>query len=62
MDEFYILFGPIFLIGCAGLWVGFNSSINFLVNIGAFILGGFAMFICVFSILVQYVNWRYYRE
>jgi hypothetical protein len=62
MDEFYVLFVPIFLIGCASIWFGFGSSINFLLNIGSFVLGGACMVICAFAILVQYINWKYYKE
>ena len=62
MNDFVVLFVPIFIVGVAALWTGFNTSINFLVNIGGFVLGALCMIICAFALLVQYVNWKYYKE
>ena len=62
MNDFVVLFVPIFALGAGAIWFGLNSAINFLINIAAFALGGLCMVICAFALLVQYVNWKYYKE
>jgi len=62
MDEFWILFIPILLIGVAALYFGITTPINFFINVGLVVLGIICAAIDVFAALVQYVNWKYYKE
>ena len=62
MNDFVVLFVPIFVLGLIFLGVGFGSSINIFVNIATLVFGIICMIICAFALLVQYVNWKYYKE
>jgi len=62
MDEFWILFIPILLIGVAALYFGITTPINFFIKVGLVVLGIICAAIDIFAALVQYVNWKYYKE
>jgi hypothetical protein len=69
--EFLILFIPFFLIGLAAFYLALIYPIEQFVGDGLFLLGikiifGIIGAICwaidIFALLVQYVNWKYYKE
>jgi len=62
MDEFWILFIPILLIGIGALYAGISVPIHFIANVLLVVLAIVCFILDGFALLVQYVNWRYYPE
>jgi len=61
-SEFLVLFVPFFLIAVAGLSGAFFTDLFWPIKIVLGIIGVLALAIDIFALLVQYVNWRYYKE
>ena len=62
MREFLVLFVPILLLGLASLYFALAQPMNFIINTGLLVFAGLCFAIDIFALLVQYVNWRYYKE
>ena len=60
--EFLILFIPVLLIAIISIYFALFSNINLAVRILLGLIGVVASLIDVFALLVQFVNWKYYKE
>ncbi|MFA5763381.1 MAG: hypothetical protein WC915_01055 [archaeon] len=60
--EFLILFIPFLIIGISTIYVAFTFNIEFIFKIILGIIGLVALAIDAFALLVQYINWKYYKE
>ncbi len=60
--EFYIFFIPMFAIGALFIYLPFILQIIFPFNLIPIIIGILFLIVDIFALLVQYVNWRYYKE
>ena len=60
--EFLILFIPVLLVAITVVYFVFFSNINFAVKVLLGIIGIVSILIDAFALLVQFVNWKYYKE
>ena len=60
--EFYILFVPVLLVAIISLYFSIFSNINFAAKVLLALIGLLAIVIDTFALLVQFVNWKYYKE
>ncbi|MFA5357299.1 MAG: hypothetical protein WC308_00030 [archaeon] len=60
--EFVLLFTSFLIAGIALIYSGLTFQINFLTNTAMLALGGIALAIDAFALLVQAVNWKYYKK
>ena len=60
--EFLILFIPVLLVAITTVYFVFFSNINFAVKVLLGIIGIVSILIDAFALLVQFVNWKYYKE
>jgi len=60
--EFLILFVPFFVIGIGAIYATLFFPMFFIFHILLWIVGVLCLGIDVFALMVQYVNWKYYRE
>lgn len=60
--EFILLFVSFLAAGLALIYAGLMFQINFLANTVMLALGGLALAIDAFALLVQAVNWKYYKK
>ncbi|MBT4192579.1 MAG: hypothetical protein HOE11_04680 [Candidatus Diapherotrites archaeon] len=60
--EFLFLFVPFFVVGVIALYSAITIPLFLIGNIILGIIGVACLAIDVFALLVQYVNWRYYKE
>jgi hypothetical protein len=60
-SEFLILFIPFLIIGLGAIYFAFSFTF-ILFRILLFLVGIICLTIDAFALLVQYVNWKYYKE
>ncbi len=60
--EFLFLFIPFLLVGLGALFLAFFTPQFILIQIFLIIIGIICLIIDAFALLVQYVNWKYYKE
>jgi hypothetical protein len=61
-SEFLILFIPFLIIGIGAIYVAFIFEIEFIFKIILGIIGIIALAIDSFALIVQYINWKYYKD
>jgi hypothetical protein len=60
--EFLILFIPFLAIGLTTIYFAITLNVNLIFKIILGFVGIIALTIDAFALLVQYINWRYYKE
>ena len=69
--EFLILFIPFLLVGLAAFYTAWfypiqeiliNPILTFISQIILTLIGIFCAIVDIFALMVQYVNWKYYKE
>jgi hypothetical protein len=61
-SEFLLLFIPFLIVGVAALYSAITFPLLYIGNILLGIVGIFCLAVDIFALMVQYVNWRYYKE
>ncbi|MDD4250977.1 MAG: hypothetical protein PHX27_02185 [Candidatus ainarchaeum sp.] len=60
--EFLVLFIPVMLVGITSLYFAFFTRQFIIVWIILILIGIFCILVDLFALLVQYINWKYYKE
>ncbi|MDD3084219.1 MAG: hypothetical protein PHP82_04310 [Candidatus ainarchaeum sp.] len=60
--EFLLLFIPFLLIGLTAFYAVLFVPLFFFIQIILILVGIICFSIDIFALLVQYVNWKYYKE
>jgi len=60
--EFLILFIPFFVVGIGAIYINLTNSFGFLVEGFLWLVAAICLAIDAFALLVQYINWKYYKE
>ncbi len=60
--EFLALFVPFLLVGLGTIYLNLTNSFGLLIEGLLWLIAVVCLGINVFALLVQYVNWRYYKE
>lgn len=60
--EFLILFIPFLLFGLGAIYLNLTNTFGLLIEGLLWLVAIICLGIDVFALLVQYVNWKYYKE